>query len=120
HALPVEHFHRVFAATAPVDHQISYSGVHWSAGPPVGQVSHEVGRPMQPVAVAPPRPGVVERVHIGAAGAPSSLPAGQSFPPPPAPQSGQPTWGRPGAGTAGGAPQPLSPPSGGSPASAPH
>lgn len=75
HVVPYERFHAAYSVTSPVRQEVVYSGARWNGGPPPGQISHAAGQVIQPVAVTPPRPGMVQAVHVG--GVPAGAPAGQ-------------------------------------------
>jgi hypothetical protein len=65
HAVPIDRVQVYFGATVPIRNEVVYGGARWYAGPPVGHVAGAVGQPIHPVAVMPPRPGVVQPVHAG-------------------------------------------------------
>jgi hypothetical protein len=66
HALSAERFHWAYSITSPIREPIHHAGVQWNAGPPPGQVSYAIGRPIQPMSIAPPAPGHVQAVRVGA------------------------------------------------------
>ncbi|HME91467.1 MAG TPA: DUF6600 domain-containing protein [Myxococcaceae bacterium] len=69
YAVPVQNYHAAFTATASVSHQATYGGAVWNAGPPPGQVSQEIGRPVHTAAVTPPPGGVPQPHQLSGVGA---------------------------------------------------
>jgi uncharacterized protein DUF6600 len=65
YAVPIDRVQVHFGATVPIHNEVAYGGARWYAGPPVSHVAGAVGQPIHPVAVVPPRPGVVQAVHAG-------------------------------------------------------
>jgi hypothetical protein len=100
YAAPIDRVHGAFVGSAPARNEVVYSGTRWYAGPPPGRVAQEAGRPVQPVSVTPPAPGIIQPVRIGTpAGVPSSGPSAR--PPPGLPGPASPSPGahfNPGAG----------------------
>jgi len=72
HAVPVQNYHAAFSATAPVTQQGTYGGSNWNSGPPPGQVSQEIGRPIHTAEVAPPPGGVPQPHQLLGHGAPAN------------------------------------------------
>ncbi len=65
YALPAERFHWAYSVTSPVHQPVHYAGVQWNGGPPPGQVSQAIGRPIQPASISPPPPGQVHAARLG-------------------------------------------------------
>jgi hypothetical protein len=72
HAIPVQNYHAAFSATASVTQQGTYGGSLWNSGPPPGQVSQEIGRPIHTAEVAPPPGGVPQPHQLLGHGAPGN------------------------------------------------
>jgi hypothetical protein len=63
YAVPPARVHTAFAVTTVLPQQVNYAGARWYAGPPAQHIAQAAGHPVQPVAVAPPRPGVVRPTY---------------------------------------------------------
>jgi len=63
YAVPVERFHYAYSVTSPIQQPVHYAGAQWNAGPPPGQISQAIGRPIHAASIAPPVPGRVQPVR---------------------------------------------------------
>src|SRR5439155_23110527 len=70
YAVPFERVHYAYSVSAPIRTQVTYGRARWYSGPAPTHIATAVGRPIAPVHVAPPRPGVVTPVR---AAAPSAI-----------------------------------------------
>jgi hypothetical protein len=104
YALPADRFHWAYSVTSAVHQPVHYAGAQWNGGPPPGQVSQAIGRPIQPVSISPPPPGQVRAAHLGSpAGVPATFhgatPAGSAVHAPAPPPSGSTGFGGRSAGS---------------------
>jgi hypothetical protein len=94
YSLPYERVHIAFAASVPLRASVAFGSVSYYSGPPVAHISAVVGRPITPVYLNAPRPGVVQSIHVSAVGQPVyGTPVARG------PVVGTPVSGRPVVGT---------------------
>ncbi len=74
YAMPVQNYHVAFSATVTVQQTMGAGANRWNAGPPVGQVSREIGQPIHTASVTPPPPGRVQTHQISPAHAVGAAP----------------------------------------------
>jgi hypothetical protein len=65
YAEPIDRVRFHFGTTVQIRNEVAYGRARWYAGPPVSHIASAVGQPIHPVAITPPRAGVVQQVHAG-------------------------------------------------------
>lgn len=82
YAVPSRRFHHVMSLTQPIHREVSYSNVHWAAGPEAQRIETRTHQAIVRVGVRPPAPGHIHRARIEG-GAHFGEPRGLGHPAPP-------------------------------------